>query len=67
MFSNFKKKIKDPTLHFRKMKFEEEEKVVRENMEREARQKVEVASTSASQSKYKGKFVVETPSNTHYS
>ena len=48
MFSNFKKKIKDPPLHFRKMKFEEEEKVVRENMEREARQQVARASASAS-------------------
>ena len=33
----YKKEIKESTLHFRKLKFEEEEKVVRENMEREAR------------------------------
>ena len=33
----YQKEIKDSTLHFIKLKFEEEEKVVRENMEREAR------------------------------
>ena len=46
----YQKEMKDFTLHFRKLKFEEEEKVVRENMEREARQQVVVASTSTSQS-----------------
>ena len=48
MFSNFKNKIKDATLHFRKMKFEEEEKVVRENMEREARKQASLAFALAS-------------------
>ena len=34
----YQKEMKEYILHFRKLKFEEEEKVVRENMEKEARQ-----------------------------
>ena len=67
MFSNFKKKIKDPPLHFRKMKFEEEEKVVRENMEREARQEATTTFVEASQSKDKGKAIIETHGSAHSS
>ena len=41
----YQKEIKEFTLHFIKLKFEEEEKVVRENMEREARQQAAAASS----------------------
>ena len=40
----YQKEMKEFTLHFRKLKFEAEEKVHRENMEREARQQAATAS-----------------------
>ena len=48
------------TLYIRRSKFEAEDKLDRENMEREARQQGIVASSSALQSKEKEKVVIET-------
>ena len=63
----YQKSLKESTLHFRKLRFDAEEKFHRENMEREARPQATIASASASQSKDKGKAVIETPGNAHSS
>ena len=63
----YQKEIKESTLHFRKLKFEEEEKVVRENMDRETRQQATTTFASTSQSKDKGKIVIEAPGSAHSS
>ena len=63
----YKKYMKQSTLNFRKLRFDVEEKVQRENMEREARQQVAAAYPSISQSKYKGKDVIETLRRAHSS
>ena len=41
------KEIKEMTLYIRRLKFEAEDKLDRENMEREARQQGKIASSSA--------------------
>ena len=63
----YQKDIKQSTLHFRKLIFDVEEKVHRENMERESRPQATIASVSTSQSKDKGKAVIETPWSAHSS
>ena len=61
------KEIKETTLYIRRSKFEAEDKIYRENMEREARQQEIATSAPALQSKEKGKFVIETHGNGQYS
>ena len=54
------KEIKEATLCKRRSKFEAEDKLDRENMEREARQQGTTSSSTALQLKEKGKDVIET-------
>ena len=54
------KEIKEMTLYIRILKFEAEDKLHTENMEKEVRQQVIEPSTLALQSKEKGKAVIET-------
>ena len=61
------KEIKEITLCERRSEFEAEDKLDRENMEIEARQKDKTASSSSLQLKEKGKDVIETYCNGHSS
>ena len=65
----YQKYIKQTTLHFRKLKFDAEDKTHMENMEKEARQQetTNSSSVSASQPKDKGKSVMETDVIAHSS
>ena len=52
-------------LHFGQVKMTVEEKIQRKNLEKKAKEKGASSSSSlASKSKYKGKFVLESPART---